>query len=521
MAVVRQPTALARTLTGISEEKKRKAILEQVHPKHQQHSASWILMADAYDGAGGFLDGGYLWRFPAEIPSDFEERQAQARYHNYVATLVEIYVRYVSQGVTRTAENAEYTAWLADVDGAGTPIAEFVKLCATDALLQGHCGALIDMTPEQPTGPAKADERARVIATRYSAPAITDWRLEGAEIVGVKLAEAAPPVPITEALEDGNDDPKQWLLWDQDEWARFDHDGALIDDGVHQLEAVPLAMLRPLPSQHDPFIGRMLLGNANVVRALYNRASEEDHVLRNQGFSLLTVQLPADATAEAIDKAKAEISANYGTSRAVVTVGTVGYESPDMQIPQALRENMSFLVREMYRAAHVTYQSDTRAAESAESLQIKQAELTEMLRALAASLSAFELQIAQFWFAWTSPNAQAAKTAFEAAQVTAQYKPEFLLNDLEKDLKAWADAVRFGLPPEFEKRLKKRIVRRIEPDIPHDVAKDIDAAIDKMPDKPAAVMVPGMDANALRDRSAQRMAAAGTAQPPDATGAAA
>lgn len=513
----RQPTALTRSLLGITEEKKRKAILDAVHPKHAQHSPSWQLMADAYDGSGGFLDGEYLWKFPAEIQSDFDERKAQARYHNYVATLVEIYVRYVSQGVTRTAENPEYTAWLSDVDGAGTPMAEFVKQCATDALLQGHLGALVDKTPEPAAGPAKADEKARVIATRYPATSITDWRLEGAEVVGVKLAEAAPQGSITDPIE-GDDDPKQWLLWDQDEWARFDREGEPINDGRHALGVVPLAMLRPLPAQNDPFVGRMLLGNANVIRALYNRASEEDHVLRNQGFSLLTVQLPADATAEAIDKAKGEISANYGTSRAVVTVGTVGYESPDMAIPQALRENMSFLVREMYRAAHVTFQSDTRAAESAESLQIKQAELTEMLRALAASLSAFELQIAQFWFAWMSSSPQEAKAAFDKAQVTALYKPEFLLNDLEKDLKAWAEAVRFGLPPEFEKRLKKRIVRRIEPDIPHDVAKDIDAAIDKMPGQPAQVMVPGMDANALRDRAAQRMKAAGQ---PQAEGAAA
>jgi hypothetical protein len=499
-----QRTAIASAILGIGDQQARKDAVRHQHALFREHEPAWTLMADAYEGDGGFLTGAYLWKFPAEVPNDYNERKDQARYHNYVETLVDIYVRYVCAQVTRTTTDKDLEAWWADVDGAGTSIADFVRDAAAHGLVQGHCGALVDMTPDEPTGPAKADQQARVIATLYPANSILDWRMDRRELVAVKLSEAAKPTAITDVEED--EEPKQYLFWTADEWARFDQDADLVSDRAHDLGLVPLALLRPKASKKHAFIGRPLLGNANVVRALYNRSSEEDHVMRGQGFSLLTVQLPADATAEALEHAKAEVGANYGVARALVTVGSVNYVSPEMAIPGSIRENIQFLIRELFRAAHVTFASDSRDAESGEALQIKHAELTEMLRNFSATLSAFEQRIARIWFGWQSATPEQAEKRFEAAKVTAQYPHEFILKDLEADLRAWAAAVRFSMPPEFVKRLKKRIVRRIEPDIPADVAKTIDDAIDTMKDEPQVTAVNGGGSpEDLRARAAERL----------------
>lgn len=498
-------TALARHIASFRDKESRKAWLAAVHPLVSRFSAQWQLLTDAYEGDGGFLDGGYLWRFPAEIADDFSARCAHARYHNFLETLVDIYVRHVcGRGVTRTTTNEELQTWWSDVDGAGTSMAEFIKKVAAQGLVAGHCAALCDKTTETPVGPAKADERARVIATVFPADSVLDWRLSRAELTAVKLLEAAPEPDITDAVEDA---VPQYAIWTKDEFVRLDEDGNVISQGEHGLGLVPLAVVRPKPSKRHAFIGRPLV-RADVIRALYNRASEEDHVMRNQGFSLLTVNVPHEADDAAVEHAQAQVEKNYGVTRALVTRGAVSYASPDMSIPATIRENIEFLIRELYRAAHVAWQRDSADAESAESVRLKHTELNEMLRALAQELAALETRLARFYFGWTSATPQQAETAFEQAEVAIQYPTEFFTQELQVDLEAFIKSERFGLPDLMIKRLRKRLVRRLEPEIPDDVAEAIDKAIDATPAKPVGGQTgdPG-DADDLRARARRRLEA--------------
>jgi hypothetical protein len=470
------PPAFVRPLLAEADASKAKDALERQHPAYTEHATAWQVQLDAFEGNGGFLTGDYLWPYAAESATDYQRRTKMARYHNYVETLVDLYVRFMfSQGVKRTAKNDEYLAWTDDVDGAGTSLTDFLKKLAAVSLVTGHAGTLVDKTPEEPDGPSRADENAQVFLTVFPSTAIVDWRFDRATLAAVKLREAAPATALIATEEP--EDEHQWLLWDREGWARFNAKGDFLSGDIPNLGLVPLVLLRPKPSVLNLMLGRALISNVNVVRALYNRASEEDEVLRRQAFSLLTVSVPSDGNVAA---AREQIGTTLGSATALVVQGEIDYKTPDQSVPGSIRENISYLVQEIYRAAHVRFRTDSLAAETAESIRLQHQELNEMLQGFAKALGQVEMEIARAYFAWTSPTPDAAQTAFEAAEVEATYPDEFFLADLLSELEAWAEAIRMDLGDEMNRRIKKQAARRVDPEMPPDVLAKVDAEIDAM-----------------------------------------
>lgn len=467
------------------ESAKQKLALE--HPDYKANKEDWQVLLDAFEGSGGFLNGDYLWPYGREESSDFEKRQAMCRYHNFVEGLIDLYARYIqTQGVNRQSTSEDYNAWTEDVDGSGTSLDDLIRQFVTVALVHGHAAVLVDKTADEPTGPARADEKAQVIASVFTALAIQDWRMARGVLEAVKLREAAPQPTITDEQPEG-DDNLQYLLWDKTGWARFDAEGACVGGAMPDLGMVPLVILRAKPRYTSQMLGRPLIGNANIPRALLNRSSEEDEVLRSQAFSVLTVEVPPDGN---VTDAKADLGTIVGTSKALVVRGSIDYKTPSQDVAPAIRENIQFLIRELFRAAHVRYQTDSRDAESGQSIRLQNAELNEMLQGLARALALAERQIARCWFAWMFPTKAAADAAFEAAKVTVTYPNEFFLDDLAVDLEAWAEALRMGLGLTMTKHIKKKAVRRIDPDIPSEDLEVIDKEIDAMKDEPEPALVP-------------------------------
>ena len=459
----------------------RLASLESVHPEYAASKDQWQLLLDAFEGTGGFVDGSYIWPYPAERFEDYQKRQKMARYHNYVETIIDLYVRQVfTQEPVRQSDNEELNAWWDDVDGNGTGMSDFLQQAVSIALASGHTGILMDKTPDAPTGPAKADDKARPFLTRYVSTAITDWRTERDAVTGIKLLESVPPVGIE---EEPPADATQVLIWDREGWARFNNDGTLIDADTPGLGLVPFEVLRPKRSVLRGFVGRSLFSHGKIIQALYNRMSEEDQVLRDQAFSLLTCEVEAGGD---VEQAKKQLGSEFGTMRAAVVQGKIKYESPDMGVPAGIRDNIVQIIREIYRVAHMRYERDSLDAESAEAIRLQFKELNEMLQGLAAELQRVEIALARFFFAWTSPSPEQAQAAFEAANIVVEYPDEFFLADLRLDLDAWAQGIAMNLGPTMTKRIKKKAVRRIDPEIPIEEAQTVDAEIDGQPDEMSA-----------------------------------
>jgi hypothetical protein len=490
-------------------EAERAKTLARVHPDYTTWTRTWKILLDAYDGTGGFLTGSYIWRFPRELQEKYEQRAEQARYHNFVETLVDLYVRYVfSQKVVRSAEDDGLTAWWADVDGRGTDIESFLRGALAEALASGHSGILMDKAQAVPLGPAKADDpTGEPYLVRYAPLDIRDWQVTRDLLEAVKLVE--PIAPDMLEAESDSDLDLQYLIWDATGWARYDEKGAFLVGANVTLGAPPLVLLRPKPSHRYRWIGKPLI-NANVVLALFNRGSEEDVVLRDQAFSLFVVEVPATADPSAVEAVKAQIGGDVGTTSAMVVQGTAKYETPSTEVPPMIRESAAACVRELYRAAHLRFEKDGLQKETAEAIRLANAELNQMLNGLASELTRVELALARLYFGWTTNDQAAAARAFEAADVSITYPREFFTQDLLVELQTWAEALKFGLGDTFEKRLKKRVLAKLEPDLDQATKDTIEAEIDAAPtrDERAAQMqteAGAMQPDALRQRAAARL----------------
>jgi hypothetical protein len=450
------------------------------------HKSEWVMALDAYESEGGFLNGDYLWKFPSELPVDFQARKQHARYHNFVESLVDLYVRHLfSQAKPPQTTSEDLKAWWTDVDGAGTTREQLMRQALAYSLVTGHVGVFVDRSPDPPAGASKADQRGQTMARLFPATSVPDWRfLESGELDAVKLLEPAP--------EGGLETPPQrmpvyrWLVWDRTGWARFAADASVINTSVDgagspPLGIVPLHVLRTKPLLRDRMLGRALV-QTSLVDALYNRNSEEDHLLRDQAFSQLVAELDKDAPPDAVQATQDTIQANYGVKRVIVLRGTMHYVTAEMTAPTELRTNANFLIREMFRNAHVPYDKDSRTVESAQSLALKRDELGQMLQGLAASLTQLEQRIAYYWFVWNTPgNLDAAEQAFEAAQVETSYPREFFLDDLLTDLQAWGEGLSMVQSETFGKLLQKDVVGRIKPDLAPATRQTIDDEIDSAP----------------------------------------
>lgn len=483
---------LAARLAGLSDAD-RKKLLDHEHPEYTARSASYRRLLDAYEGLGGFLDGDYLKRYPNETQDDFNDRKSMARYHNYYRALVNIYVRHVfRKGVVRTADSLpELEAWWKDVDGAGTGIDRFMMRGAKLALAAGISGALVDKEPTPAAGPSKADDTARVLASWFPATSIVDWDIKAGELRGVKLRECAERDSILEAEPTG-EDAEQWLIWVTGTesmpgaWVRLDAKGEVVEQSAPTVEGtsvpidfIPLAIVRPDPSAEQPFCGYALGGDGKVFVSLLNRCSEQDEVLRDQAFSILTCEVPAEGGD--VEKAKQQIGSDIGTTRALVVQGSVDYISPDMAAPKTLQENIDFLIREIYRMAHVRFERESLDAESGESIRLQFTELNEQLANLAVVLQDAEMLMAKSHYAWTNPGDRATVEAgFAAANVVIQYPREFFLADLLAELEKWAAAIKLDLGPQFEHYAKNRVVDELAPELPADLRDTIRKEIDGM-----------------------------------------
>lgn len=487
---------------------KRRELLEQTSDVYDRNLHAWRLLADALDGTGGFATGGYLWRFPRERDAKWGERCEQARYHNYVAPLVDLYTRQLfGQGVRRTTTDEELEAWWDDVDGRGTTMTTFLQQQLPVALATGQVGILMDRPPQLPAGPSQAEERQAGQApylVAYEAPAILDYRDARQELVAVKLRDLTPPLSLLE--EPADDDDVQTVVWTLDGWGRFDATGALLQAGIPPrtpLGLVPFVWIVPTRRRGAIGIGRPLL-HPSLVKALFNRASEEDDVLRNQAFSLFTVELPPSATESDLAAAESRLG-DVGTTSALVVAGSANYRTPDQSVSASLRENQAYLVQELYRAAHIRFQRDSLAAESGEALRLQHDELNQALVGLAQELTRVELALAYFWCAWQTRTPAEAEARFEAAQVSISYPREFFLRELEVELKAWAEAIRFGLGETFTKRTKKRIVQRMDPDLDVETKQQVDDEIDAGAAGPGTGAPGPVTAESLRATAAARL----------------
>jgi hypothetical protein len=466
--------AFLEVLAGESKENREK-LIKATHPIYAERRDRWQAQQDAFEGTGGYATGEYLWQYPREDAADYVKRQSQGRYHNFTETIVDLYLRQVfGQGVKRQCSAADYLAWCDDVDGRGTTLIDILKQLTASALGPGHAGLLIDKSTVEPIGPSKADDAGRVIPTVFPATSILDWRYDSDRLMGVKLREESAPTGLLDVPEKG-DDRQPYLLWAEDGWARFDGEATLLTADNPGLDLVPFVVLRVKPSTTSRMVGRALLGDANIQRAIYNRCSEEDEVIRSQAFSVLVVSLPEEAN---LQEAKDSLGSVIGASKALVVKGNADYKTPSMDTARAIRENVEFLINSLYRAAHVRTPKPSAQVETAEAIKLLNAELNDVLVGVSRALQQAEREICRMWFGWTRATPEQAQADYDAAGFSAQYPSQFMLEDVLAELEEIQAGIDLQLGETMETRLKLRAVKRLDPAIDDKTLEKVTAEIE-------------------------------------------
>ena len=184
---------LVEDLVNLRDDEKRHAVIKRAHPLYSEFIDSWEVLTDAFDGVGGFKDGSYLYEFPREDASKYQARAAQARYHNYVESLVELFTRYLTRDVQRTTESEDLESWWQDVDGRGTNMDDMIRDVIMQGLATGHVGALVDKPVVEP-GETRADDATQPFISLYPPLAIQDWIWDPRDgIHAIKLREGVTP----------------------------------------------------------------------------------------------------------------------------------------------------------------------------------------------------------------------------------------------------------------------------------------------------------------------------------------
>ena len=138
------------------------------HPLYSLNLPTWKRCRDAYEGEDAVKNGGtnYLPRMSARQPSaEYEAYKLRAAYYEAVGRTVDGFVGAIARKNHTFKLPGSCAELVDDVTGDGMGLAEFVKSLASETLLAGRTGLLVDYD----------EAKARPIVAYYPTEAILNW----------------------------------------------------------------------------------------------------------------------------------------------------------------------------------------------------------------------------------------------------------------------------------------------------------------------------------------------------------
>lgn len=295
-------------------------------------SARFRFIADALRAEGGFrpvvaasADGStlppavgptYLVRYPRESEAKFARRNDVAFYASPLARACARFVGFLaSRAPTRELPHDLYRAMASDIDGRGNALDVWLLELAIELKARGSMLLLVDNDADVAQAGSLGEQvrqRRAPFWTMVFPEAVTDFavgedgRFDFVEFAGNVKAPSGEVVDCT------------WRF-DRSAWAALDRERSPIAAGEHPLGECPV--LAVTESGAFPHFGPFS-AIADLARRLFNLDSELDEILRSQTFSLLTMQVPENATdAQKLDAAKIA-GQTIGTSNLLVHSGS-------------------------------------------------------------------------------------------------------------------------------------------------------------------------------------------------------
>ena len=489
------------------------------HPAYTQWAPDWQRLLDVYEGSGGFTETArpYLYAHPREwldhsineAAGDISKpakwvinprptqaspkliaRRKLARYENVAATLIDqLKAALFRKDATRSFKDPEAVddthplrQFWEDADGTGRSIEAVMQDAWVSAGVFGHMVFVADRAGDTNETPTKADAPA-VLVRSYTPLDMPDWLTDDlGQLRAVRLLEAVPRESFDEAAGNVVAQVRDltetgWELRTLDKGRGQQQKlSDVTERGDHGFGALPVVLLYARRRPLTPTIGRSILGDPMLYIDLYNLISEVRELLRNQTFAILNIPLGDQGD---IEKEKGLVGQSAGTQNVLFSSLEAAYVSPEGTNVQVYHEHMDRLTRTIYRLAVVSWESDSKDAESGDSRKLKKEDLHQMLSGYASECEQVETALAKL--VYRAHYGESWEAQWEADSPSISYPDDFDVAGILDELEAVTQALALDLGETATRELKKRTIPKLLPNLPEDTMQQIEDEINALP----------------------------------------
>ncbi|MDO4920936.1 MAG: DUF4055 domain-containing protein [Phascolarctobacterium sp.] len=422
--------------------------------KNNKKSAYKLLM-EAYEGTGGFFDGGRLIRHPREDGTKYEQRRRAAYYLNYLKPCVDAHVTPIFKSLAvRDYKGSGAKAWekfISDVDFSGTHIKDLMKRAAKLAKLNGVAFIVMDSAlgeGQETTLQALEEERARLPYAFVVHP------LQVEEIELDKFGRISKFIYEEPDPEQENIRARRTLT--PQGWQLDNSRGT--STGQWNLGVTPVIPL--FAREHDNFDALppsdfMSIAQTNL--AIYNMSSWLSDILINQTFSILVYP---DTNHDAI-----EIGTNNALGYPADAAHEPAFIAPDSGPATIISENIERLQQECYRMASVVNVTGVKVQSSGTAKAWDYEQTNQILSDFADRIEAAEKNLAALFARWLGVE----------LDYTCNYPNDYSIADVETEL-ANADVAKgLAFGDAFNVEVFKKVLTSYLPELADD---DFDALVE-------------------------------------------
>jgi hypothetical protein len=384
------------------------------------------------------------------------------------------------------APESELEQWWEDVDGDDTHIDDAMAAWWDLAATFGHVVLYLDISAPADE-PATAADQPSPYVRLYTPLDVLDWRRNDQGcLVWVKLLEATQPEFLGTVGDARSVVTYRIRVVDETSWSLYDFKtGKFISRGPHGFGRLPVVYLFAKRRALLSDIGESVLGDPRNYIDLYNLTSEVRELLRGQTFSFINLPLGTGPDAMSVESAQAMMGQQTGTMNVLFSGGDAKILTGDPANVTSYHDEISRVKREIYREAGVQWATDSKDAEAANSLELKQDEMNVRLSAYADECQQAEYALADLWYR-ARYGEDLGPTKLEEAQVVIHYPEHFTATPFDEVLKQVQAAQSIGMPALFLKELRKAIVAKFEgmANLTPEMMRQINEAIDTAADDP-------------------------------------
>jgi len=360
-----------------------KDIVKSPHPLYKCYSRYWDFLLNSYEGGVDYTNAeipfsldtkpghdiipvytngkllssrqlsNNLFMHPKERQEHFNQRVRMSYYYNFCQPIIDIYTEHLfKQPVTEEWGNLQgiIDKRMENIDRRGSSISELRKEIADCVQIYGHVFVLSDMPPMD----GEVNLEQRIVNDQFpyfsiiSPQHVLNWSLDKfGRPHWVVICEEGEMNVDPEKYDKNMKCHMLYRLWTRAGWFLYDHEGELMEEGLHNLGFVPLVCIFDRPSKkYNNFLGISSLSDiAFVNRDIFNLTSELTQIIRDQTFAFLALQ--GDVT-------DYEGATEIGTRKGIIyprETNVPQYVSPPSESADVIMRQIENQIDKIYRMA--------------------------------------------------------------------------------------------------------------------------------------------------------------------------